>query len=227
MNLAKVSQGISATIAGRRGAHPMRLLLSLLVSAGIGGAALAQSSTGLPHPPFARSDAEQIIAKLAGALEENYVFPETGKQYATMLRSNLAAGLYASFPSSGAFAERVTEDLQAVAPDAHLVLVAPRTDRPADSAPSSAPPQQPAPIGKAGWIAPGVGYIEFRSFPGDKNTLTILREFLERHSRARVLIIDTVNERSGGWVAEADLLFRDLFSRRRDLVAIDIRKAVN
>ena len=204
----------------------MRVLVSLLLGAAIGGVAVAQSSPPL-HPPFADSDAEQIVPKLADALEENYVLPEIGKRYATMLRSNLAAGVYRGFPDSGAFADRVIADLQAVAPDAHLVLVAPRTDRPSDEAPSSSPPHQPKAIGKAEWIAPGVAYIEFRGFPSDKDTLAELREFLASHSRATTLIIDTVNEVYGGWIAEADLLFNELFSRPRDLVAIDIRKAVD
>src|SRR5215470_10129413 len=205
----------------------MRLVLSLLIAVMIAGAALAQSSTGALHPPFAASDAQQIIPNLADALEANYVNPDTGKRYAAMLRANLASGRYASFSDSGAFAETVTADLQTVAPDVHLVLVAPRTDRPPGSAPSSAPPDQPPPIGKAGWIAPGIAYLEFRSFPSDKETLSKLRDFLVSHSDARVLIIDLVNEHSGGWIGEADLLFSELFKRPRDLVAIDIRKAVD
>ncbi|MEA2345448.1 MAG: hypothetical protein QOF63_3617 [Thermoanaerobaculia bacterium] len=205
----------------------MHLLLSLFLAAAAGRVVVSQSSTGSLHPPFAAPDAQQIIPKLATALEENYVSPEIGRRYATMLRSNLVAGLYATFPDSGAFAERVTADLQAVAPDAHLVLVAPRTDLPASPVASSKPPEQPPSIGKSGWIAPGVAYIEFRSFPSDHMTLAKLREFLGRHSRARVLIIDLVHEISGGWVGEADLVFAEVFSRPRDLVAIDIRKAVD
>jgi len=205
----------------------MRLVLSLLIAVMIAVAALAQSSTSALHPPFAASDAQQIIPKLADALEANYVVPDTGTRYAAILRANLAAGRYASFPDSGAFAETVTADLQMIAPDAHLVLVAPRTDRPLSSAPSSAPPDQPLPIGKAGWIAPGIAYLEFRGFPSDKETLNKLRDFLASHSQARALIIDLVNEHSGGWIGEADLLFSDLFKRPRDLVTIDIRKAVD
>lgn len=120
----------------------------------------------------------------------------------------------------------MTADLQAVTRDAHLVLVVPRTDRPARAASSSSPPEQP-PIGKAGWFAPGVAYIEFRGFLSNKETLTKFREFLDSHSRARALIIDTVNGHSGDWVGEADLRFSELSCKSRDLVAIDIPKAVD
>ncbi len=169
---------------------------------------------------------EELIPKLATALEDNYVFPETGKRYAAMLRANAAAGRYARFTDSGDFAIAVTADLQAVAPDGHLVLIAPR---PAPQATPSAPApasDEPPPIGKSGWIAPGVAYIEFHSFPSDKETVAKVRDFLQSHAHAKTLIIDTVHEHSGGWIGEADLLFSDLFAAPRDLVTIDVRKSV-
>jgi hypothetical protein len=204
----------------------MRLMLSLLVALGIGSSALAQTATRPLHSQFSPSDAQQVIPKLAKTLEDDYVFPEIGRQYAATLRANLAAGRYSSFADTGAFADKVTADLQAIHRDGHLVLVAPRTDRPAGAPPSSAPPDAPPPIGKSGWIAPGVAYIEFRSFPGDEVTLAKLRQFVADHAKARVLIIDTSNEFGGGWLSEANVLFSELFSRPRDLVAIDIRQAV-
>ena len=60
------------------------------------------------RPVFDKADAEQAVTDLATALEENFVFPEKGKAYATMLRANLAKGAYASFPDAPAFAEKVT-----------------------------------------------------------------------------------------------------------------------
>src|SRR5262249_55843701 len=70
-------------------------------------------------------------------------------------------------------------------------------------------------------------YLEFRSFPSDKETLSKLRDFLASHSQAQTLIIDLVNEHSGGWSGEADQLFSELFTEPRDLVTIDVRQAVN
>jgi C-terminal processing protease CtpA/Prc len=157
-------------------------------------------------------------------LEDNYVFPDTARRYAAMLQTNLAAGRYTGFLDAGAFAERVTADLQAVARDGHLVLVAPRSDRTsAAAAPSGSPPA----IGRSGWIAPGVAYVEFRSFPSDRATLDRLREFLTAHAGARTLIIDTVREHAGGWIGEADLLFSQLYTSPTDLVAIDVRQSVD
>ena len=205
----------------------MRRFLAFVVAASMSAQVFGQGAPAPLHPPFSSSDARQIIAKLATELENNYVYPEIGRRYAAMLRVNLAGGRYSTFADSGAFAERVTADLQAVSPDQHLVLVAPRNDRPAGSAPSAAPPDAPPPIGKSGWIAPGVAYIEFRSFPSDKATLDKLRNFLVNHARARVLIIDTTNEFAGGWIGESDLLFSRLFAKSRDLLAVDIRKAVD
>ena len=214
----------------------MHRLVCISLCMAAAGAAVAQTPAPSPrpvqapsgvHPPFSVADARQVITALAPLLEDNYVFPATGRRYAAMLRANLAAGRYAGFANAGAFAEAVTADLQAVAPDAHLVLVAPRTDRPPATVASTAPTERLPAVGRSGWIAPGVAYVELRSFPSDEATLNKVREFLARHAGARTLIIDLVNEHSGGWVGEADLLFSQLYTAPRDLVAIDVRKSVD
>ena len=176
------------------------------------------------HPPFSVEDARKVLPALAALLVDDYVFPETGRRYAAMLQSNLAAGRYARFPDAGAFAEKVTADLQAVSPDKHLVLIAPRTDRPG---PASTPASDPPPVGKSGWMGPGVAYLELHSFPSDPPTLDKLRTFLAQHAGAKTLIIDLVHEHAGGWVGEADLLFSQLYASPTDLVAIEVRQAVD
>lgn len=211
----------------------MRNVLCILLTLGFASGGFAQSpprggNAAAPlHPPFNAEDAQTVIPALESALEENYVFPHVGNRYAAMLRANLAAGRYSAFADSGAFAETVTADLQAIAPDRHLALVAPRTDAPPSAVGSSTPPRRPPSIGKSGWIAPRVAYIEFHGFPSDKETLARLETFIRAHARARTLIIDTTNENYGGWIAEADLLFGHLFSKPTDLVAIDMRKSVH
>ena len=104
------------------GASAMRpLLYCLLLGAAASCAAAPDTPDRSPvqapnsvHPPFSIEDARQVIPALATLLIDNYVFPDTGKQYAEVLQSNLAAGRYNSFADAGAFAEFVTADLQAV-----------------------------------------------------------------------------------------------------------------
>lgn len=178
-----------------------------------------------PTPaPFVAEEAKEVVQTLATQLEENFVFPEVGKQYAAALRAKLASGGYSSFPDSREFARAVTADLQAIHKDGHL-----RVGR--------APPQQPGqgprrrmgpnvqPIEKSGWIADGVAYISFGVFPGDEETLTKLRTFLAEHSSAKTLIIDARGHHGGG-LAEMDVMFPYFYGKPQTLVQMDTRVAV-
>ena len=77
---------------------------------------------------FVTAEARQVVEALATSLERNFVFPEVGKNYAVALRTKLAAGGYDRFASGRDFAAAVTADLQAVAKDGHLKLMAPAHD---------------------------------------------------------------------------------------------------
>jgi hypothetical protein len=94
--------------------------LSLPLVAQAAPPALGPAAVAPAAPAFEKADAEKAVTELATALDDNFVFPEAGKKYAAMLRANLAAGKYASFPTAQAFAEQVTSDLQAVHKDGHL-----------------------------------------------------------------------------------------------------------
>lgn len=177
------------------------------------------------RPAFDRADAEKAVTDLATALEENFVFPDAGKKYAAMLRSNVAAGKYADFADAPAFAEKVTADLQAVHKDGHLRLrVAPSEQRGQAQAPNGGPANANA-VTKAGWLAPGVAYIAFDGFPGNETTVAAVRKFLEAHRNAKSLIIDA-RRNGGGGLAEMNLIFAEIFARPTTLVTMDIRTAV-
>lgn len=176
-------------------------------------------------PAFDRVDAELAVSELATALEENFVFPEAGKAYAATLRSNLAKGAYANFPDAKAFADKVTDDLQAVHKDGHLRLrVAPAEQRGQAQAPNGGPPNESA-VAKAGWLADGVAYVDFRGFPGNEATLADVRKFLAAHADAKTLIIDA-RQNGGGGLAEMNLIFEQIFTSPTTLVTMDIRQAV-
>ena len=181
--------------------------------------------------PFVKAEAEVAVGELATQLEDNFVFPEVGKAYAAMLRANLAAGKYASFADAQAFAEAVTNDLQAVHKDGHLRV----RPVPADATPAQAgagprrvrrgPPAMANAVSKSGWLADGVAYIRFEGFPGSDATMAALRGFLDKHKDAKTLIIDARTHRGGG-LDEMDLLFPQLFPKPTLLVGMDTRIAV-
>lgn len=175
--------------------------------------------------PFVKADAEAAVRDLAAAIEENYLFPDIGKTYAAFLRSNLEAGKYARFGDAETFARQVTEDLRARHKDGHLRLEAVRPEeRGAQQAPNGGPPAANA-VAKAGWIAPGVAYIDFAGFPGNEATLAEVRKFLDFHKDAKSLIID-VRRNGGGGLAETNLIFAQIFAHPTTLVDMDIRSAV-
>lgn len=211
----------------------------ILAAAGL-TAALAQSAAPVRVPapeaaaskPFVKAEADAVVAELARQLEENFVFPDAGKRYAAMLRANLAAGKYASFPDARAFAEAVTADLQAVQKDGHLrVSVGPgpgggerqRIMRP--GGPGGPQVMGQSAIARSGWLAPGVAYIEFLGFPGNEATLSALRQFISAHAGAKSLIIDARRHRGGG-PAEMNVLFPQMFEKETALVGMDTRLAV-
>ena len=189
-------------------------------------AAPAPDSASQPaRPAFDKIDAEKAVTELATALEENFVFPDKGKAYAAMLRANLAKGAYADFADAPAFADKVTADLQAVHKDGHLRLrVAPTEQRGQAQAPNGGPADAND-VAKAGWLAPGVAYIDFRGFPGSETTVAEVRKFLAAHRDAKTLIIDARNN-GGGGLAEMNLIFAEIFAQPTTLVAMDIRQAV-
>ena len=177
------------------------------------------------RPAFDKADAEKAVTDLATALEENFVFPDKGKAYSAMLRANLRNGAYSSFPDAPAFAEKVTADLQAVHKDGHVRLrVAPAEQRGQAQAPNGGP-DDANDVAKAGWLAPGVAYIEFTGFPGSEATLAEVRKFLAAHKDAKTLIIDA-RRNGGGGLAEMNLVFAEIFAQPTTLVAMDIRQAV-
>ena len=206
-----------------------RLLPLMLAAAAIASPCSSQPVT-VPvqqeaADPFRADEARKAVKDLAVALERNFVFPDTGKAYAAMLRTNLASGAYDSFPAARAFASRVTDDLQAVHKDGHLRLhIIPPEDRgkAEDRAPISLPAGSA--ITRSGWLAPGVAYVSFRMFPGNEATLRELRKFLDEHKDASTLIIDARGHRGGG-LDEMDMIFGEIFTQPAELLTMDTRRA--
>lgn len=178
-------------------------------------------------PAFDPADAKKAVEELAAALDENFVFPDKGHAYAAMLRKNLADGAYASFKDAPTFAARVTADLQAVHRDGHLRLrIAPKEPPApgADDGRRGGPPTTSA-VGKSGWIAPGVAFVDLRGFPGNEATTKAVSDFLATYRDAKTLILD-VRHNGGGGLAEMNLLFAQIYPKPTTLVTMDIRQAV-
>lgn len=203
-------------------------------------------------PAFATDSANpyaQAIETLADKLATRFVDPATGRRYADMLRSKLAAGQYEGIGEAKDMARRLTQDLQAVSADGHLRVdlmpPGPRlvessaagatgrvdTSPPRTARPSLAPRQASAlapmdlpSVAETKWIAPGVAYIRFNQFAGEPASVAAIQAFVKDHATAKAIIIDTRSLSRGGGLAEMDALFPHLFDRETVLVEMAVAK---
>jgi hypothetical protein len=232
--------------------RPFLLAAAALASAGVALAqapqppARADAPAPAPLPPESEADRAAVVDRLATLLEENFVFPDVARRYAAALRTKAAQGGYANLGDT--FADTIVADLQAIHPDRHLRvgrggagMSGPQQVRrvpgggaaPGGQAgsPAGEPrramrmPDPSTAIGRSGWIADGVAYLELGLFPGAPETLERIARFLDEHQGARAIIFDIRGHRGGG-LAEMDVIFSRLFARETALVAMDTRLAV-
>jgi hypothetical protein len=216
------------------------LLLFAAAAAALAGSASAQSQAPSPPPtrapaarplppganlPLAQGEGRAVAEKLAAELTENFVYPEQAKRYTEMLRTNLAAGRYDQ-GTRQQLAERLTDDLQAVAKDGHLrVLIAPsRGTGPGGGREGGPPPGAPPLIQSAREIAPGIAYIRFTAFAGTDEEVAAVRKFMADHKDARSIIFDLRNHHGGG-IEEMDEIFPYLFAEKTPLVTLEIPRS--
>ena len=187
----------------------------------------AAPDAAAPKAPFVQSEADAVIAKLADALESDFVLPDVGKKYAALLRAKHDAGQYSRFASAEDFSAAVTADLRAIHYDGHLRLLPPKTGGDAGGAVrrEALAPSTDSTIIASGWIAPNVAYISFSAFYGNEPTIAGLRSFLAKVKGARTLIIDARQHRGGG-MDEMNVLFPELFTKKAALVDMDARTNV-
>src|SRR6218665_3719406 len=206
-----------------------RFVLLAAAAIALAGAAYAQEpqprmvrigpgGEGPPQPalPNTPENRRLILGRLAATLEQNYVFPEVAQHYAQALRAKTAAGGYDNLGDR--LGETVTADLQAIHADRHIRF------GPTGAGPRRMmrTPDAATAIGRSGWIADGVAYIDIGLFPGTEESVERFRAFLEAHRDARAVIFDIRNHHGGG-PAEMNVIFSYLFPRETLLAGMDSR----
>jgi hypothetical protein len=63
---------------------------------------------------------KEIVEAVASAVDENYVYPETGRKMAELVREKLKAGDYDKIDDDAALTRRLTDDMRSVNNDRHL-----------------------------------------------------------------------------------------------------------
>lgn len=166
-----------------------------------------------------------IATRLANELEQNYLFPDIGKEYAAYLRTN--EGLLSDSSSDPrAYANSLTKQLQAIHPDGHLRVHYEPDATEESETPARSNPARTRAIDEAAAMLPGIAYLRMNLFPGNQQTLKELNAFIKAQANSENLIIDLRGHRGGG-LAEMDVLFSNLFPARTNLVQMDVRQAVD
>jgi hypothetical protein len=206
----------------------LRVALLAAISATMATAAVSSvAQTTQPAVAVAPSDTlrqsrNATIEDLAAKLERKYVFPETGRKYAAMLRANSAAGKYAAIADDKTFAKLVSDDLEAVAFDGHLKLVPKPT---ASTGGGGGPKGLPDTIQAQERLPGDVAYIRLGKFFGEPEETAAIKKFVEDNSDAKTLIFD-VRTHIGGGLDEMDAMFPYLFDKETVLVGMDTRDSV-
>lgn len=139
-----------------------------------------------------QADRQAIVAALARALRDKYVFPDIGEKAAVALEKQSSTGAYVSLDRA-AFAKRLTDDLSAIAHDKHMRIVS--LDGP-PRGPRGSMPRGEGGIVRADKIASGIGYIEVIGFPPLPAFKTAIDRAMTGLAGSRALIIDA--RRNGG-----------------------------
>lgn len=173
----------------------------------------------------ARETRSAMIAQLAQALDENFLFPDAAHQYAAYLNAReLSAEDLAM--DDGAFAQALSAELQGVHQDAHLRVMWEDESAPSPEAGPRQPRQRPAPMEAGQWLTPTIAYVRFNAFFGEPEVLAGLESFIDSHAGAETLIVDIRGHRGGG-LAEMDVLFPELYSEPTDLLVMETRRSVD
>ncbi len=151
--------------------------------------------------PITHEARKQLVAGVAKALRDGYVFPKIGDEMAASIEKKLAAGEYDSVADEFSMSRRLTDDLRAISRDKHLgVVFAPNTqnpDRPSVMPSGDQMRRENYMFRKAEYLPGNIGYLRFDLFmeeDGAKEAATAALSFL---SNCDALIIDLRNNGGG------------------------------
>jgi C-terminal processing protease CtpA/Prc len=194
----------------------------------------------------ARSPFEEVALELADVLEARYLFPDRALQYAEALRANVRASHYESVGDPAAFAQRLTEELNAVAEDRHLRVSAPGAPTPGRSmvrrpagdgaatpdveaggrqlrrGPGSPADAMADPVPESGWLTDEIAFMRIGLMPPDDELKAWAADFMEEHAAAKALVLDLRMCR-GGTVDMMNGFLPYLYREETHLLNMDMR----
>jgi len=208
-----------------------RSIRAILFAAAMASGTAALAATAAAETTVAApAVAGRIVAeRLSTMMEDRYVDPAIGKQYAQALRSHAAAGEYDALTGKP-LADRLLADLRAAHADAHL-----------DVMPDPEPAEAPAPGAEANaldyvkrfapdmedprWIAPGVAFVRYNLFPSSPAQIEATARFMDEYGGAEAIVFDLRAHR-GGDVGEINAIVGRLVSEPSRLLTMATRKSL-
>ncbi|HZZ32556.1 MAG TPA: S41 family peptidase [Phenylobacterium sp.] len=133
----------------------MALCLAAVLGVGHGSAAAA---------PLTEDAKREVVAKAATLLAEGYVYPDLGRKAGAAIQKSLDDGAYAAITDKSAFANRLTDDLQAITHDKHMRVMDPDGPRP-PGMPAGPPPRSRGGFIRVDRLKGDIGYIDLSGFP--------------------------------------------------------------
>jgi len=174
-----------------------------------------------------------VLNKIAGLLEEQYVLPEMAKIFAEEFKKKYEHGSYESYADPKEFAEQVTADLRSITKDQHINFrLIESSDIGENTESSLHHPVRYHRLGikenkgfhKLEWIKGNIGYLDIRRFyyyPDIRDRAIAAMKFL---SNADAIIID-LRENGGGsgdylssYFLEHPTQLNGWYSRKDDLL---------
>jgi retinol-binding protein 3 len=182
----------------------MRLAYGIGLMAGVLALACATES-------LTTQTKRQTVDALIDAMGEFYVFPDKAEEAAKKLRAQIAAGAYDEITDGKAFAERLTSELRAASPDAHLGVRYSATPLPQRQQRERPSPEEIAQqrrttlatnvgIERVERLLGNIGYIEVRSFSNPELAARPIAAAMSFVAETDGLIIDL--RRNGGGLPE-------------------------
>lgn len=157
---------------------------------------------GPPPTTLGAAQRKEVVAALATALRQKYVFPDVGEKAASRIDAALAAGEYDSLADPTAFAARLAADVGAIAHDKHLRVNSMAGPPPSPPPGALALPHAEAGVVRADKLAGNIGYVEVIGFPPRAAFKPVIDQAISSLAGSKALIID--DRRNGGGSPEGD-----------------------
>jgi retinol-binding protein 3 len=179
-------------------------VLLVVLSLALVGAVVALPALYRPDSVVDGPARAQAIDTLIARLDQHYVFPETARQIATLLRKRQHDGKYDAITNGEQFAAQLTADMASVAHDLHMkVKFSPtrlRPGRDVDAMPnatSKAAKDRNHGVDSVDHLSPAIGYLRITAFPPRALVVNRYASALDKLSDTNALIID-VRDNGGG-----------------------------